>query len=205
MLSIHYPDMAIYRRRLPHVSEIGHPTFLTWRLDGSLPPNRFFPTATLTSGEAFAALDRLLDTASTGPFYLRQPPIADMVVEATEYNATVLGHFTLHAFVVMPNHVHLLVTPSVPLPTLTKSLRGITAKRANTMLALVGSPFWQEESYDHQVRRGREFERIRRYIEFNPVRAGLVKESSQYGWSSATWPTGASAAGCAQHGQNLVG
>ncbi len=43
----------------------------------------------------------------------------------------------------MPNHVHMLATPSVPLPKLTKSLKGITAKRANTMLTLTGKPFWQ--------------------------------------------------------------
>jgi len=62
---------------------------------------------------------------------------------------------TLHAFVVMPNHVHLLVAPAVALSKLTKSLKGITAKRANAMLGLTGSPFWQEESYDHLVRQGR--------------------------------------------------
>jgi putative transposase len=72
------------------------------------------------------------------------------------------------------NHVHLLVTPAVALCKLTKSLKGITAKRANAMLALTGSPFWQEESYDHLVREEGEFYKIRRYIEENPVRAGLV-------------------------------
>lgn len=48
---------------------------------------------------------------------------------------------------------NLLVTAAVPLPKLTKSLPGITAKRANAMLALTGRLFWQEESYDHVVRR----------------------------------------------------
>jgi REP element-mobilizing transposase RayT len=99
-----------------------------------------------------------------------------------------------YAFVVMPNHVHLLATPAVLLPKLTKSLKGITAKLANAMLALTGNPFWQEESYDHTVRHEREFEKIRNYIEQNPVRAGLVKESSEYRWSSAGWATGGSPA-----------
>ena len=54
----------------------------------------------------------------------------------------------LHAFLVMPNHVRLLATPALALPKLTKSLKGITARRANAMLALTASPFWQEESYD---------------------------------------------------------
>jgi REP element-mobilizing transposase RayT len=182
--------MVFTRRRLPHLYETNHPVFLTWRLHDSLPPHRVFPTEALTSGQAFAAMDRLLEEARTGSFYLRQPPIADMVVEAIKYNANILGHYRLHAFVVMPNHVHLLATPAVPLPKLTRSLKGITAKRANAMLALTGSPFWQEESYDHLVRRQSEFEHIRNYIEENPVRAGLVTEAGDYPWSSAAWATG---------------
>jgi putative transposase len=117
-----------------------------------------------------------------------------MIVEAIHYNANALGHYVWHAFAVMPNHVHLLVTPAIALPKLTKSLKGITAKRANARLALTGRPFWQEESYDHLVRNGREFERIRNYIEENPVRAGLVKEARLYRWSSAGWATGGSPA-----------
>ena len=172
--------MTFYRRRLPHFYEIDQPVFLTWRLHDSLPPNRAFPAETLNSGQAFAVLDRLLDEASNGSVYLRQPAIASMIVEAINYNANVLGHYRLHAFVVMPNHVHLLATPAVPLSKLTKSLKGITARRANAMLALTGSPFWQEESYDHLVRDMPEFEKIRNYIEENPVRAGLAGEASNY-------------------------
>jgi putative transposase len=120
--------MTSYHRRLPHVYAVGQPIFLTWRLAGSLPPNRVFPSSALTSGQAFAAMDRLLDEARGGPFYLRQAQVADMIVDAILYNATTLEHYVRHAFAVMPNHVHLLVTPSVPLPRLTKSLKGITAK-----------------------------------------------------------------------------
>ena len=118
-----------------------------------------------------------------------------MVVEAIHYNASVLRHYELHALVVMPNHVHVLVTPTLALCKLTKSLKGITAKRANARMSLTGSPFWQEESYDHLVRNQREFEKIRWYIEKNPVRAGLVGDASQYRWSNAGWPTGGSPAG----------
>ncbi len=187
--------MAFYRRRLPHLYEIGQAIFLTWRLHDSLPRNRIFQVGSLSSGQAFAALDRLLDEARTGQLYFHQPALAEMVVEAILHNASVLGHYVLHAFIVMPNHVHLLLSPSVSLPKLTKSLKGITATRANEMLALTGCPFWQEESYDHLVRNGREFERILFYIEHNPVRAGLVKEADQYRWSSARWATGGSPSG----------
>jgi REP element-mobilizing transposase RayT len=117
-----------------------------------------------------------------------------MIVEAIQYNSNVLGHYLLHAFVVMLNHVHLLATPTVALPKLTKSLKGITAKRANAMWGLTGSPFWQEESFDRLVRHAGEFERIRNYIEENPVRAGLVRKASEFRWSSAGWATGGSPA-----------
>jgi putative transposase len=193
-LPAHYYLVTFYRRRLPHLYQSDQPVFLTWRLHDSLPPNRAFPERSLTSGKAFVAMDRLLEETRTGPFYLRQPAIASMMVEVIHYSAEVLGNYTLHAFVVMPNHVHLLLTPHVPLPKLTKSLKGFTAKRANRMLGLTGIRFWQEESYDHLVRDQPEFERIRRYIEQNPVRAGLVTEATEYRWSSAGWATGRSLA-----------
>lgn len=177
--------MTFYRRRLPHLFHDDQPIFLTWCLHGSLPPNRVFPRATLTSGQAFAALDRLLDEARTGPFYLKQPAIAALVVAAIHHSADALGQYILHAFVVMPNHVHMLVSPQVPLPQLTKTLKTFTARRANQALDLTGKPFWQDESYDRLVRDQREFDRIHAYIENNPVRAGLAQEPSEFLWSSA--------------------
>ena len=93
----------------------------------------------MTSGQAFATMDRLLDETRSGMFYLRQPAIADMVVEAIRYNAKTLEHYDLHSFVVMPNHVHLLVTPKIELPKIMRSLKGITVKRANVILSLSGA------------------------------------------------------------------
>lgn len=127
----------------------------------------------------------MLDEAPHSTSYLRLPDVAEMVVEAIEYSANTLRHYDLHAFVVMPNHVHLLATPLISLPKLTKSLKGITARRANAMLGLTGRPFWVEESYDHLVKNEREFEKIRLYIEENPVRAGLAREASEFRWSSS--------------------
>jgi putative transposase len=177
--------VTFYRRRLPHLFRGDHPVFLTWCLHGSLPPNRPFPRAALTSGQAFAALDRLLDEARTGPFYLKQPAMGSLVVAAIHHCETVLEHYALHAYVVMPNHVHMLVSPQVPLPKLTKTLKTFTARQANQVLGLTGNPFWQEESYDRLVRDRREFDHIHNYIENNPVRAGLVGDASEYLWSSA--------------------
>ena len=180
--------MITYRRRLPHIDNPERPVFLTWRLHGSLPAHRCFVGGGLSSGRTFAALDRLLDHARTGPFYLRQSEIAEIVVDAILHNGQNLKHYALHAYVVMPNHVHMLATAAVPISVVTKSLKGITAKRANALLRQTGRSFWQEESYDHLVKNRQEFEKIRTYIEENPVHAGLVARASEYRWSSA-WAT----------------
>lgn len=189
-LPIHSLYVALYRRRLPHTYQTENPVFLTWRLYGSLPANRRFPRGTLTAGQHFAVMDRLLGDARAGPFFLRQPTLAALVVETIQCNARALGQYVLDAFVVMPNHVHLPITPKVPIPQLTKSLKGITARRANQISGQTGSPFWQEETYDHEVRQEHELERIRSYIESDPVRDGMVAEPSQYRWSSADWGSG---------------
>ena len=87
-------------------------------------------------------MDRLLDHARTGPLYLSQPAVAQLVMEAVQYGQDSLGHYTWHAFVVMPNHVHLLITPHIAVPKLLRSLKGITGKRANQILGQTGRPFW---------------------------------------------------------------
>jgi REP element-mobilizing transposase RayT len=171
-----------YTRRLPHLDRIDHPTFLTWRLAGTLPKSRAF-TAGTTSGEAFLAMDRLLDDARTGPQYLRQSEIASVVVDAIHYRNG--GPYQLHNYVVMPNHVHLLITPRVPLSRVTQSLKRFTALEANGILGLTGHSFWQDESYDRLVRDVAEFDRIALYIEMNPVRGGLAATPEEYPWSSA--------------------
>jgi len=85
----------------------------------------------------------------------------------------------------MPNHLHLLLTPQVSLSKLLGSLKAATARRANLLLQRTGQAFRQDESYDHLVRSGEEFRRIQRYIENNPVKAGLAETPEQYVWSSA--------------------
>jgi REP element-mobilizing transposase RayT len=174
---------TFHTRRLPHYYSIGQPIFITWRLQGSLPANRSFPPGT-TSGQAFVAMDRLLDNARTGPLYLRQPEIANMVVEAIHYHERE-QHYQLHSYVVMPNHVHLLMTPLAEVSKVMQSLKRFTAREANRILGLTGNSFWQEESYDRLVRDETEFQRIKNYIEMNPVKCGLAVTPEEFLWSSA--------------------
>lgn len=85
----------------------------------------------------------------------------------------------------MPNHVHLLVTPLVTARQWLGPLKAFTGYQANQLLGRRGVPFWQDESYDHLVRDEVGFRRVQRYIEFNPVRAGLVALPEEFPWSSA--------------------
>jgi len=176
--------VAYYERRLPHWHPEGKDIFLTWRLEGTLPHNRFVPPKGLTSGQAFACIDRYLDKAICGPSWLRLPEIATVVVDSLHYHESELRQYILHAYVVMPNHVHILITPVVSVPKIMKSLKAFTAREANAILNRTGLPFWQREFYDHWVREG-EFDRIARYIAQNPVKAGLATEPHLYPWSSA--------------------
>lgn len=184
LLSPHYNEVRNYRRRLPHLDTPGSPAFVTWRLGGSLPQERVFSREHVTSGEAFIALDQLLDTARSGPVYLRQPEIAELVSQQLRI-ACSNGLCSLHAYVVMPNHVHVLWTPEVSLPVLIRSVKGPTARLANQLLGRTGKSFWQEEYFDRLVRNDAEFSKIRRYIEWNPVRAALVSNPEDFQWSSA--------------------
>ena len=104
------------------------------------------------------------------------------MIHALQYAERVLAHYRLHAWVVMPNHVHLLISPRVPLPKIMHSLKGFTARDANRMLRRTGLPFWQKEFFDHWIRNDSEFERVRAYIEQNPVTAGLAAAPELYPW-----------------------
>jgi putative transposase len=100
------------------------------------------------------------------------------------------GHrklFQLHAVVVMPDHVHLLLTPLtdeeglISIPEIMQAIKGASAHRINKYLGRKGR-VWQEESFDRAIRK---VENVRGKIEYilgNPVRAGLVKNPVEYRW-----------------------
>src|SRR5690348_1495868 len=128
-------------------------------------------------------MDRLLDEGRTGPLYLKQPRIAQIVDDAICDRASRVHE--LHSYVVMSNHVHMLFTPMRPVSEIMQSLKRYTAREANKLLGLTGQAFWQEESYDRLVRGAAEFRKIARYIEMNPVKAGLAATAAAFPYTSA--------------------
>jgi REP element-mobilizing transposase RayT len=129
-------------------------------------------------------MDRYLDTTRTGPMWLRQPTVADLVSENIRAGAGE-RFYELHAWVVMANHVHLLIRPFIEPREAVRRIKGRSAREANLVLRRTGEPFWQSESYDRWVRNTEEMTRTSRYIENNPVTAGLVSRAEDYRWSSA--------------------
>jgi REP element-mobilizing transposase RayT len=179
--------MTFYRRNLPHWIPDGRSIFITWRLYGSLPKGVLGKKAESSpsdSEQEFLAFDRHLDSAAFGPLWLKDPEIADYAEEPILHGAE-LGRYALHAYVIMPNHVHVLLEPQIPLAKITNVMKGVAARYANASLGRVGKPFWQDESFDHWIRTPPEHERIRQYIEWNPVSAGLAVKPEDWRWSSA--------------------
>ena len=121
---------------------------------------------------------------STGePF---SPAARDLVLEHCLRGNAIKFH--LHAAVVMPEHVHLLLTPlrdadSWPyeMAEILRLIKGASAHSVNRLLARHG-PVWQEESFDHVLRSNESFEQKLEYIRQNPVRRGLVIKPEDYRW-----------------------
>jgi len=188
--------MPEYHRKLPHCQPEGRFLFITWLLFGSLPNDKPVDSRTYpTKGHAFVARDRQLASCATGPKWLEEPAIAELVANTILAADKERRFYNLSAWVVMPNHVHLLILPLVPVPSITKWIKGSTAREANKLLRRTGNPFWQDESYDHYVRNEEQtvrtglssVDRIVAYIEHNPVATGLASISDQWPWSSAGW------------------
>lgn len=92
-----------------------------------------------------------------------------------------------HEFVIMPNHFHLLITPTPPV-TLEKAIqfiKGGFSYRAKKDLGFT-SEVWQTSFYDRRVRDELEYRRFRHYIHMNPVRRGLVVAAEEFPYSSTT-------------------
>jgi len=127
-----------HRRRLPHLYPEGKALFLTWHLHGSMPSTLLPPPGPLTPGQAFVWLDRHLDNPRRGPMFLSQLEVAEIVLRSIRKGVE-LGHYELSAYVIMANHVHLLIWPRgywiEPGPDrLLQSLKGSTARDANRVL-----------------------------------------------------------------------
>ena len=163
-----------YRRNLPHYLLSGADYFITCRLAGTLPQPKM--------RRSFSEWEKQLHHSGLGPKWLANPHVAQLVWDALHYrNGKV---FDLHAFCIMPNHLHLVFRhlvgdfPKGPLQNdsltgIMHSLKRKTALDANKVLQRQG-PFWQDESFDRMIRTTSEWQKTIYYTIQNPLKAGLV-------------------------------
>jgi len=199
-----HATMAFTRRHLPHWVPEETAVFVTWRLAGSLPcrereklaraavsePSRGAMTDDTHRSSVLPRLleqDEQLDHVGSGPDWLEDSRVAGVVVNALLYGETVRRFYQLQAWVVMPNHVPAIFQPCVELPAIMRWLKGRTSRVADWILGRTGTPFWQNESFDHWIRSAEELRYLVEYVENNPIRAGLVEAKEQWQWSSAGW------------------
>lgn len=180
------------RGYLPHCDGGDIPQAVSFRLTDLLPGSKLEDWRAELSdlpddraAEEFRErVERYLDLGR-GEAWLRQPSIAILVQGA-------LLHFDgarcrLHAWVVMPNHVHTLFTPmgERSLSEILHSWKSFTSKHANRVLGRQGQ-FWQEDYFDSYIRDDLHYAAVVEYIESNPVKAGLCSCPEDWPYSSAS-------------------
>jgi putative transposase len=92
--------------------------------------------------------------------------------------------YLLHEFVVMPNHFHLLISPTLSLERAIQLVKGGFSYRARKELGYVGE-IWQPSYYDRRVRAIEDYTNFKFYIRQNPVKRGLSRTAEEYPYSSA--------------------
>jgi REP element-mobilizing transposase RayT len=160
----------------PHVAQV-----VTFMLADSFPITRRAEWEPILKeaieSERRRKLEEWLDRG-IGACFLAEPHIARLVenklLESNHKN------YRLQAWVIMPNHVHLVVDVfETPLSQLIKRWKGSTAREANRFLNRNES-FWQPDYFDTRIRDAVHLRKAIRYIEQNPTKAKLVPDT--HGW-----------------------
>lgn len=194
------------RGYLPHYDKPGTLQMVTFRLADAL------PVSLRHEWEALLAIQDEREQRTKLEAYLDQGR-GECVLRDARVAAAVEGvllrcdgqRYRLAAWVVMPNHVHVLFELwGLPLGKLLKAWKGTSANAANRILGRRGE-LWQTEYWDRYMRDEEHFRKARHYIEWNPVKAGLVRRPEAWPFSSANpkWQWSSAdryAGGCLVHG-----
>jgi putative DNA methylase len=181
------------RGYLPHFEHPNLIQAITFRLHDSLPKSKLkeweHELARLPHEDREqklrAWIEKYLD-AGHGSCRLRDSRIAKIVEDVMlRFDGE---RYHLLAWCIMPNHVHVMIetNPGWDLSDLLHSWKGYSAHQANKLLGRSGA-FWQREYFDRFIRDGAHYENALRYIDDNPVKAGLVHVAEEWLFSSARW------------------
>lgn len=173
------------RGYIPHFDGGEVSQFVTIRLCDSMPQNILdkWREAATSEADFRRKVGRYLDSGY-GECWFYDRRIAAIVQDSIKHYDKI--KYKLIAWVVMPNHVHFLITPLplVHLDELFHSIKSFTAHEANKILNRTGQ-FWQHESFDRYIRDSNHFANVIEYIENNPVKAGLCEGRKDWEFSSA--------------------
>lgn len=190
----------VLRRRdrgyLPHIDGGDLLQFVTFRLADSIPLERLKELraqgAGLVRSEQQAERRRQLETwldEGMGSCALANASVACIVRETLRrFDGE---RYALHAWCIMPTHVHVLIRSHESLGRIVQSWKSYTARwvtnrRQELGLEWHGSRFWMRDYWDRYIRSREHYERTLDYIHQNPVKAGLCLRPEDWPWSSAT-------------------
>jgi putative transposase len=165
------------RGYLPHFDTDQYPQLITFRLADSLPSHvtkRLLADTDDDNHERRQKLEDLLDRGY-GSCVLKRPDCADIVAEALEFYAD--DRYRLIDWVVMPNHVHVLIDrPTKPMRKIVHGWKSYTSNEIKKILGTFGDgePLWQAGYHDRYARDEQHLQNMECYILFNPVFPGLV-------------------------------
>jgi len=119
-------------------------------------------------------------TAQRRPLFRYEPNARLLQQTLLDYRTQ--QKYLLHEFVIMPDHLHLLITPAdnLSLERAVQFIKGGFSFRLKSKFTV-----WQESFSNHRIRDEEDFGRHRDYIRMNPVRAGLIGRPEEYPYSSA--------------------
>jgi REP element-mobilizing transposase RayT len=170
--------------RLPHFDAAETTQHVVFRLADALPPGALAELARIERAERLEAAETTLD-AGSGSCALGDARLARVVQAALLHFDGV--RYRLHAWCVMPTHVHVLATQAQgwPLADVVHAWKSFTAHQANSLVGRSGR-FWARDYFDRFMRDGDQADAALSYIENNPVAAGLCAEREAWPWSSAS-------------------
>ena len=181
------------RGYLPHFDGHELAQFITFRLHDALPRSVILRWREELAHERFGEVEAIMRRRveayldqGHGSCYLKNSEVAAMVQSGLLFHDE--AKYRLSAWVVMPNHVHLLCTPcfGYNLAQIMHSLKSYTSNEANKILGRSGH-FWQKEYFDRYIRNARHFAKVVAYIENNPVKACLCEKPEDWPFSSAAF------------------
>jgi len=116
---------------------------------------------------------------------LRKPEAAQLLIEQL-LDCRSRGFYKLHAFVVMPDHFHALLTPAEN-ESLERAMQMIKGGSAHAIKQALNyaSPVWQKGFHDRWIRDAEEYRTRWDYVRSNPIGAKLVTKPEEYLLSSA--------------------